>query len=143
MKEVWIMKLNNIQRDEQDETEVNLDTEILYTKTQKGERCITYPEAEASGMGNSMTKLCVAPDDMVTVFRTGEFSTNLVILPGKKHFCSYTTPYGNVSFIIHGKYVRNHLTDEGGTLDLCYTVNADAGLLTENVISLQIEKQRI
>ena len=143
MRDVWIMKLQNIQRDEEGSTEINLDTEIEYDVIPGGDRRIAYLEANDSGMGGSTTELLIAPDNMVTLIRSGTFGTSLVVLPGKENFCDYRTPFGDVSFTVRGRYVRNHLTDEGGTLEMCYAVYMNSGMLTENLIALRIEKQRI
>lgn len=145
MKEVWIMKLRNVQCDEDGSAEMNLDTEIEYELLPDGDRRITYLEADDSGDSgmDGMTELLIAPDNMVTLTRTGTFGTSLVILPGKENFCNYQTPFGDMSFMVRGRYVRNYLTDKGGTLEMCYVVYLNSGVLSENHIFLRIEKQRI
>ncbi|MDE7120615.1 MAG: DUF1934 domain-containing protein [Oscillospiraceae bacterium] len=143
MKEVWIMKLRNIQRNEEDATEINLDTEIEYEVMSNGVRRIAYLEADESGMGGCISELLITPDNTVTLVRTGTFGTSLVVSPGREIFCDYQTPFGNVSFTVRGRYVRNHLTDEGGALEMCYAVYMNSGMMTENLILLRIERQKI
>lgn len=143
LRDIWIMKLQNIQYDEDGSTEINLDAEIEYEVMPDGIRRIAYLEADDSGMGGSKTELLITPDNTVTMNRFGSFCTSLVVLPGKENFCDYRTPFGNVAFTVRGRYVRNHLTDEGGTLEMCYIVYVNSGMLSENEVALRIEKQKI
>lgn len=139
MKEQWVMTLKSIQRDMEDTSETVLDTEVQYY-TENGDRIIAYEESEATGMEGSHMQLRVSPGDMVSVIRTGEFQTHLVVQRGRKHFCHYETPFGEFAVGVSAKWIRNQLTDEGGSLALRYTVDANSTLLSDNEIHIEVRK---
>lgn len=140
MKEQWIMTLKSVQYEVGETFESVLDTEVDYSIDRNGDRIIEYTESEATGMEGSEMQLRISPDDMVSIVRSGAFNTHLVIEQGRKHFCHYDTPFGEFAVGVAAKWIRNHLTDEGGSLKLRYTVDADSTLLTDNEIEIAVRK---
>ena len=140
MKEQWIMTLKSVQYEVGETFESVLDTEEDYSIDRNGDRIIEYTESEATGMEGSEMQLRISPDDMVSIVRSGAFNTHLVIEQGRKHFCHYDTPFGEFAVGVAAKWIRNHLTDEGGSLKLRYTVDADSTLLTDNEIEIAVRK---
>lgn len=136
------MTLKSIQREEQEKNESVLDTEIQYYRDRNGDRIIAYEESETTGMEGSHMMLRVSPEDMVSIVRTGTFQTHLVVQEGRKHFCHYETPFGDFAVGVAAKWVRNRLTDEGGTLSLRYTVDANTTLLSDNEIDISVRRLR-
>ncbi|MBE6875718.1 MAG: DUF1934 domain-containing protein [Ruminococcus sp.] len=142
LKNQWAMTLKSIQYDENEKTETTLNTEILYYIDKNGERVISYEESETTGMEGSDMQLRISPDNMISIIRTGTYQTHLVVQPGRKHFCHYETPFGDFAVGISARFVRNKLTDEGGSLRLRYTVDANSTLLSDNEIWIDIKKYR-
>ncbi|MBD5142247.1 MAG: DUF1934 domain-containing protein [Ruminococcus sp.] len=140
MKEKWIMTLHNVQCEDEEKTEVTLNTEISYEKDSNGGRIITYRESEATGMNGSVTQVQISPDNMITIIRAGKFNMHLVVQMGRKHFCNYETPYGNTVFGISAKFIDNTLTDEGGILKFRYMIDTNSSLVSDNEISIEIKK---
>ncbi len=136
----WAMTLKSIQYEEDEKTETVLNTEILYYIDKNGERVITYEETETTGMEGSELQLRISPDDRISIIRTGTYQTHLVVQPGVKHFCHYETPFGDFAVGVSARYVRNRLTDAGGTMRLRYTVDANSTLLSDNEIWIEIKK---
>ncbi len=136
----WAMTLKSIQYDEDEKTETVLNTEILYYIDTNGERVISYQESETTGMEGSEMQLRISPDNMVSIIRTGTYQTHLFVQVGKKHFCHYETPHGDFAVGVFARYVKNRLTDEGGTLRLRYTVDANSTLLSDNEIWIEVKK---
>ncbi|MCR4646535.1 MAG: DUF1934 domain-containing protein [Oscillospiraceae bacterium] len=143
MREQWIMTLKSIQRDGKESSESVLDTEIQYYLDQSGDRIIAYEESETTGMEGSNMMLRISPEDMVSIIRTGTYQTHLVVQKGKKHYCHYETPFGEFAVGVAAKWVRNRLTDDGGTLALRYTVDANSTLLSDNEIKIDVRKLNI
>ncbi|MDE6658470.1 MAG: DUF1934 domain-containing protein [Oscillospiraceae bacterium] len=141
LKENWIMTLRNVQYEEEDKIEIVLNTVINYMCLSTGVKIIVYFESEATGMEGSTTRMQVSPDDnIITIIRQGSFNSNLVIQEGRKHFCNYKTPFGELTFGISAKYIDNNLTDEGGTLKFRYTIDSNSSLLSDNEIFIEIKK---
>ena len=141
MKEKWIMTLRNVQYEDDDTTEITLNTEANYLLLSDGTKAIVYQETETTGMEGSITRLQVSSDNTVSIIRNGTFQAHLVIQMGKKHFCSYETPFGELSFGVSAKYVHNNLTsDNGGTLAFRYIIDSNSSLLSDNEILIEIKK---
>ena len=140
LKNQWAMTLKSIQYDENEKTETTLNTEILYYIDKNGERVISYEESETTGMEGSDMQLRISPDNMISIIRTGTYQTHLVVQTGRKHFCHYETPFGYFAVGVSARFVRNRLTDEGGSLRLRYTVDANSTLLSDNEIWIDIKK---
>lgn len=142
-KEQFIMTLTSIQYADDDDSESVLDTEIQYYRDEDGDRVISYAESEATGMEGSVTQVRISPEDMVSILRTGNFQTHLVVQTGKKHFCHYETPFGDFAVGVSARWVDNHLTDDGGSLTLRYTVDANSTLLSDNEIRIAVRKMSV
>ena len=142
LKNQWSMTLKSIQYDEKEKTETTLNTEILYYIDKNGERVISYEESETTGMEGSDMQLRISPDNMISIIRTGTYQTHLVVQPGRKHFCHYETPFGDFAVGVSARFVRNKLTDEGGSLRLRYTVEDNSTLLSDNEIWIDVKKYR-
>lgn len=140
MKEQWVMTLTSIQREDGETSESTLDTEIEYYQNPDGERVIAYEESETTGMEGSSMQLRIARDGMVSIVRTGTYQTHIVVQKGKKHFCHYETPFGEFAVGVSAKWVRNALSDEGGKLELRYTVDANSTLLSDNEIRIDVKR---
>ncbi len=140
MKEKWIMKLKSVQYAEDDTSETLLDTEANYFIDEYGDRVIAYEETEATGLEGSVTEIHVAPDETVSLIRTGFFQTHLIMKVGKKFFCNYETPFGEFTVGVSARQIQNHLTDEGGSLDLHYFADANSTLLSEDRVHIEISR---
>lgn len=140
MKEQWVMTLKSIQREMNDTSESVLDTEVQYGMDESGDRIISYEETEATGMEGSNMQLRISPEGMVSIIRTGEYQTHLVVQQGRKHFCHYETPFGEFSVGVAARWVKNHLTEAGGSLAFRYTVDTNSTLLSDNEIHISLKK---
>ena len=136
------MTLRSIQHEGGERSESVLDTEIRYFE-HDGERVIAYEESETTGMEGSRMQLRISRGDMVSIIRTGTYQTHLVVQPGKKHFCHYETPFGEFAVGVSARWIRNTLTDEGGRLEMRYTVDANSTLLSDNEIRIHVKKCQI
>lgn len=139
-KEQWVMKLTSVQYDGDEKEETFLNTEISYYIDESGERVIAYEESETTGMEGSYMQLRISPDDVISIIRTGNYQTDLVVQAGKKHFCHYETPFGDFVVGVSARFVKNTLTDEGGMLWLRYTVDGNTTLLSDNEIMIEVQK---
>ena len=84
---------------------------------------IAYDESELTGMEGSHTQVRFernAPE-LVTMMRSGSVSTILVFEEGKRHICTYQTPYMPFEICVYTKKVVNNLL-ESGVIELDYIV---------------------
>lgn len=94
---------------------------------QHGGISITYEESELTGMQGAVTQLFIADDGCVSMARNGEYPLNLVFEKDKNYIC----PNGTSPFLVTTRGLKNSISENGGTLDIAYTVNV-GGTTTEN-----------
>lgn len=84
---------------------------------------IAYDESELTGMEGSHTQVRFEKNapELVTMMRSGSVSTILVFEEGKRHICTYQTPYMPFEICVFTKKVSNRLLEEG-VIDLDYIV---------------------
>ena len=70
--------------DVEDET-IELVTEGLLNKEGEGEYTLSYQESELTGLEGTLTTFQVEPD-CITLLRMGEFNSQMVFQPGRRHF---------------------------------------------------------
>ena len=85
---------------------------------------LSYEETALTGMEGTSSQLSFirSQPHLLTMIRSGSVSTALVFEPGKRHFCTYKTPYMPFEICVHTIKVDNRLLDAEGTLDLDYVV---------------------
>lgn len=139
MKEKVEIVLRSVQRNEEEENETELRTEGTYEHTEKEWR-VSYEESEATGFEGSTTEIIGTDGRCVSIIRTGSANSNLMIEVGKKHYCLYGTPFGDITVGIFTHKIEDHLTADGGQLYLRYTLDANASFLSDNEIYLEISR---
>lgn len=118
------------------------DESELYTRGEfrfhKGSYYIDYDESEATGYEGSHAQLKV-DDNILTMTRTGKNFTGLVFENGVRHYCYYGTEFGNCMVGITTSVFRQNLTSDGGEINLKYSVDVNAGLMSENEITIRVK----
>ena len=99
---------------------------------------ISYEESELTGLAGTRTTLRVKPD-FVKLVRTGLYPSELQFELGKRHMSLYHTEYGDLSIVVSTNHIRNTLTDDGGDLDVQYTVEVANTPVGVNHLSLTIK----
>ena len=84
---------------------------------------IAYDESELTGMEGSHTQVRFekSAPELVTMMRSGSVSTILVFEEGKRHICTYQTPYMPFEICVYTTKVINNLL-ENGVIELDYIV---------------------
>ena len=84
---------------------------------------IAYDESELTGMEGSHTQVRFEKNmpELVTMMRDGSVNTILVFEQGKRHICTYQTPYMPFEICVFTKSVKNALL-ENGVIELDYIV---------------------
>ena len=99
---------------------------------------ISYEESELTGLAGTRTTLRVKPD-YVKLVRTGLYPSELLFELGKRHMSLYHTDYGDLSIVVSTNHIRNTITDDGGDLDVQYTVEVANTPVGVNHLSLTIK----
>ena len=128
--------------DVEDET-IELVTEGLLNKEGEGEYTLSYQESELTGLEGTLTTFQVEPD-CITLLRMGEFNSQMVFQPGRRHFSMYDTPYGALSISVNTRKMRAALDDHGGQIEIDYAIEIDHAVAGENAFHIDVrEKEAI
>lgn len=133
------MKMRSIQATEDDRSESELLTDAEYGK-EDGMWKITYADSDATGFEGSVTSITADGNRTVSIVRSGTANSNLMIETGKKHYCLYGTPFGEITVGIFTHKIDNRLDENGGTLYLKYTIDVNSSYVSDNEMYLDIVK---
>lgn len=85
------------------------------------------------------TVMTVKERRCVSIVRTGDFPSELIIERGKRHNCQYNTPYGSMLIGIAAQKVKSDIEDGKGTLELKYTIDFYGGVANETEMKITVE----
>lgn len=131
------LKLRSVLISEDDNSETELMTEGTLEE-QDGVWKITYEDSDATGFEGATTTITANGSQLVSIVRSGTANSNLVIETGKKHYCLYGTPYGDITVGIFTHKIENSLSENGGSLYLKYTIDVNSAYMSDNEIYLDI-----
>ena len=119
------------------------DTMELVTKgrlSRVGESyTLSYQESELTGLEGTLTTIQV-DGGQVTLMRVGEFNSQLVFQEGRRHLSMYNTPYGAMSIGVNTRHLMASLTDQGGDIEVDYTIEVDHALAGRNVFRIYVKE---
>ncbi len=101
---------------------------------------ITYEESEITGMEGTTTHIFLT-ETGATMLREGNISTQLDFQEGQEHVSMYETPFGSMLLRIRTVKLKSTITlEEGGVLDLYYTMEIDNQLYGHYLLHLTVQK---
>ena len=106
----------------------------------EGERyTLSYQESELTGLSGTLTTIRVDGPE-VTLMRMGEFNSQMVFQEGRRHLSMYNTPYGAMSIGVNTRHLLAELTDQGGDIEVDYTIEVDHALAGRNVFRINVKE---
>lgn len=139
MKKDVFIQIRGIQRvdDEKDVTE-------LFTKgnfyRRNNNYYITYSESAATGFDGSKTTLKIEGSDRITLMRSGQVRSHLVVQSGERNIGMYGTEAGDMVIGVNTRCIDSKLTDDGGDLYFSYSLDINSSLLSENEVFINIKE---
>ncbi len=107
-------------------------------KSDKNGVSISYDEVDGALQG-CVTTLKIESPTCVTMSRNGPYSSQLILEQNKRHSCYYETPVGSFMMGVFAKSVGAAVGENGGVLNLKYTVDFNSGLATENTMTITVK----
>ncbi len=104
-------------------SQVKVVTEGVWA-CENGETVLTYQESEASGLGQTQTKLTLHDDESVSMLREGDHAMRMDFRPGARHITNMTTPYGSLSMGLFTSAVSSTRDENGGRVRITYAMDA-------------------
>ena len=137
MKQHIQLKLRSVLEAEGERSETELLTDGTMEQVD-GKFIVSYEDSDATGFEGATTTITAEGSSIVSIVRTGTANSNLVIETGKKHYCLYGTPYGDITVGIFTHKIDNSLSENGGSLYLKYTIDVNSAYMSDNEIYLDI-----
>ena len=101
---------------------------------------LSYQESEITGLEGTLTTFQVEPD-CITLMRMGEFNSQMVFQPGRRHFSMYDTPYGALSIGVNTKKMRADLDENGGEIEIDSAIEIDHAVAGENTFRIDVREK--
>ena len=101
---------------------------------------IRYRETDEQ-FKNSFVTLSVENGNKVTMHRSGDYTTVMVMEKHKRHSCVYSTPAGSFTMGIYTDDVKSDMTPDGGTLTFRYTLDVNNNLISENILKVTLKRK--
>lgn len=139
LKEDYIIRIKSSIEQDGETQRIELMTRGHFAR-RNGSWYISYVETETTGYDGCTTTLKIAVDESrVTMLRFGTLNTQLLIERGRRNLCHYETPYGSMTMGVTADEIECHLTEKGGTVHLCYLLDADsADLMSRNTLEVSV-----
>ena len=91
--------------------------------------------------GPEETTITVFANDTVSIVRSGQFSSEMMVEKNVRHHTFYRTPYGELTMGIYGNQVEWSKDDNGAVLKMRYSLDFNNGLISENTMIIYIEEK--
>ena len=101
---------------------------------------ISYKETEATGFEGATTELCVYGNEKVVMNRTGGFMSNLIVEMGRKHYCQYGTPYGDITVGVNSKEITSQLDEQGGKVNFKYVIDVNSSYVGDFDVTIDVKQ---
>jgi len=102
---------------------------------------LTYQESALTGMEGTTT-VVERSGSRVVLRRMGTVSSQMVFEQGRQHTSLYETPYGELSIDIQTGYLRNTVTENGGLLEIRYSISVEHASAGKNRFRMKVRRMR-
>lgn len=119
---------------------VELVTEGVLAKDGEGEYTLSYQESELTGLEGTLTTFQVE-GPRITLMRVGEYNSQMVFEPGRRHLSMYETPYGALSIGISTRHMRSSLGEHGGDIEIDYSIEIDHAVAGQNFFQINVREK--
>lgn len=139
MKDV-IISIKSIQRANGEEERTEVITEGGYSLTDDG--CeIVYNETDATGYEGSVTSVSVAAGKRLEIIRSGAVSSELLIETGRKNYCLYGTPYGDLTVGAQAKRIEARIDENGGHILAEYSMDINSLAMGDYILDIEVKSR--
>jgi len=137
MKKDVLISLTSIQWQDDEKNETELFTRASFTRS-GSQDVISYEDTSATGFEGSVTTITVDGSNSASIVRRGTANSVLSLEIGRKHYCQYETPFGDMRIGVYTHAIDNTI-DKDGRLYLKYTLDLNSSYLSDNEIIMNIK----
>ena len=111
----------------QDPDVIELVTDGIIEECSDGCWNLSYQESDLTGLDGVTTTFRIEPGK-VTLTRQGRLHSQMIFQEGMRHESLYQMEFGALMMAVCANKVEYYLSDEGGTVDLKYTIEIEQSL---------------
>ncbi|MBR3421481.1 MAG: DUF1934 domain-containing protein [Ruminococcus sp.] len=137
MKKNVLISLTSIQWQDDEKNETELLTHASLSKA-GSQDVISYEDTSATGFEGSVTTITVDGSSSASIIRQGTANSVLSLEIGRKHYCQYGTPFGDMRIGVYTHAIDNTI-EKDGRLYLKYTLDLNSSYLSDNEIIMNIK----
>lgn len=137
MENNYNLKIKTTQVVEGEAFDMNFEINASYVKI-NDTRYISYIQIDEESKNKLRTTIKIKSNGIITIIK-GK-SEGMVLEIGKTHSCSYPTPFGNILLDVSAFKIINNLSDDGGELELQYSLIVDGNELSKNTLELTVKE---
>lgn len=101
---------------------------------------MVYKESHLTGLEGVTTSFLMEPDK-ITLTRTGPLKSQMVFQLDVPHESLYQMEFGALLIVVCAKEIKCDLTEQGGTVDLCYGIEIEQS--SAGVIDYHLEVKTV
>lgn len=137
-----VIRIRSTQESNGETDRMELVTRGKYYK--KGDHYyISYKESEVTGMeGTSTVIKADSEHSTVNLMRYGALRSQLIFEQDKRHNCMYDTFAGMLLVSVLAKDMSIGLNDNGGTVKVCYNIEINGSVQSQNSFLIDIQEQK-
>ena len=139
-KERYMISIIGEQRVDGQDDRIEVMTSGNYIM-KNGHHYIGYKEYDSDSPETYFNNLIKVENETVTISRKGPVSSQLLLEKGRRHQCMYQTVAGDLMIGVFTKTLKNNLNENGGTLEVSYTLDFNTDLVSENRFKITIEEK--
>ena len=102
--------------------------------------CLSYQETELTGLEGTTTTFEIRGPQVILT-RSGSVNSQMVFEEGRQHTSLYETPFGELSIDIQTSRLRHNLTEQGGIMDLLYSISVEHAAAGRNAFKIRVRRR--
>lgn len=128
--------------------EVDGESDVIEVETTASYECkdgikyISYTEyiEDEEGQSEKDTLVKIESDTLISIIRTGEFQSQLMLELDRQHQCYYSTPFGEMLIKVYAGAMEVELDEDGGFVRVQYSLNFNSDFGSENEFMIELHK---
>lgn len=141
LKRDYLIKIVGKQSVDGENDVVEVETTGHYEE-KDGVKYIYYKEyiEDENGESEKDTTVKIESNNVVSIIRTGEYQSQLMLELDRQHQCFYQTPFGDILIKVYTSEMSVELNDDGGVVKVAYSLNFNGDFGSENEFVIELKK---
>lgn len=139
MEDKYIISVSGTQTVDGEKDTVELTTTAAYIE-RNGKKFIKYREYSDDG-SDYITTVLKIEENRITITKKLDRNSQMILECGKRHQCAYYTPIGNMTLGVYTESMSGSVDENGGHIEVCYTIDFNADLESCNTIKIDLRKK--